>query len=618
MRRRAIDRTALTFLLGISILGVVGIARQTPPRGTSAASEATGTGRISGVVLDAQGKPVTSAIVRLTGAAIPMGRAAITTDQGVFAFDRLPEGRFTLTSAKPAYLSVTYGSRKVGGAGTLIALAAGAQVADLRLTMPRGGAIGGTVRDSAGAPMPGLTVTLAMAVPRYEASPVVQQVLTDASGAYRLFGLAAGTYLVVVTETGSSGIGEIGKMKAAEVDATFAKLPQRPLAGSTPRPTPPEPSPASVVRPSETFATAPIFFPGVASLSAATPITLGIGEVREGADVVFQLWRSSRISGTLTGAGAQEVSLTLTPTISSSLMAGSGRLQPRPRGDGDFVFTSVTPGTYTLTARTSVGLPPGMRGAAPPPSGPHLVASTMVEVTGGDVSGVSLALGPSVSLSGRVVYEGTPAAAPNATSPFMIRMAPVRQVGIGMQPPAILSGSVQADGTFRVSGLEPGTYRLATLREPPGWRSKTAMHGGRDLLDSTIEIGADSITDVELTMTSVRSQIAGRVTDSAGKANADLAVVVFSADRAYWTPQSRRVLSARPDSDGTFEIDDIPAGDYFLAAINDADSDEWQKPAFLEQLAARAVKVTLAPGEKKRQDLQIARALLQINHAHFH
>jgi hypothetical protein len=70
-------------------------------------------------------------------------------------------------------------------------------------------------------------------------------------------------------------------------------------------------------------------------------------------------------------------------------------------------------------------------------------------------------------------------------------------------------------------------------------------------------------------------------------------------------PQSRRLRSVRPSTDGQFRLDGLPAGEYYLAALTDADSDDWQSPAFLAQATVAAIKVTLGDGERKTQDLRI-------------
>jgi hypothetical protein len=51
----------------------------------------------------------------------------------------------------------------------------------------------------------------------------------------------------------------------------------------------------------------------------------------------------------------------------------------------------------------------------------------------------------------------------------------------------------------------------------------------------------------------------------------------------------------------------LPAGEYFIAALTDLDPDGWQTPAFLEQVASAAFKIRLAEGEKKVQDIKVAK-----------
>ena len=49
-----------------------------------------------------------------------------------------------------------------------------------------------------------------------------------------------------------------------------------------------------------------------------------------------------------------------------------------------------------------------------------------------------------------------------------------------------------------------------------------------------------------------------------------------------------------------------PPGTYFLAALTDVDREELFDRAFLEQVAAGALTITLADGETKVQDLKLA------------
>jgi hypothetical protein len=65
--------------------------------------------------------------------------------------------------------------------------------------------------------------------------------------------------------------------------------------------------------------------------------------------------------------------------------------------------------------------------------------------------------------------------------------------------------------------------------------------------------------------------------------------------------------SARPGTDGQFRFDDLPAGEYVLSAVTDADQEDWQSPQFLSQAMSGGVRVALGDGMKKTQDLTIRR-----------
>jgi hypothetical protein len=50
----------------------------------------------------------------------------------------------------------------------------------------------------------------------------------------------------------------------------------------------------------------------------------------------------------------------------------------------------------------------------------------------------------------------------------------------------------------------------------------------------------------------------------------------------------------------------LPAGTYYLAALTDVDPEERFDGAFLEQVAAGALTISLADGETRLQDLKLA------------
>jgi hypothetical protein len=136
---------------------------------------------------------------------------------------------------------------------------------------------------------------------------------------------------------------------------------------------------------------------------------------------------------------------------------------------------------------------------------------------------------------------------------------------------------------------------------------KSAMVNGRDTLDFPIDMRPnEDITSALLTFTDRAQVISGTLQDSTGRPTPDYTIIVFAADKSYWTPQSRRISTARPGTDGTYSIRGLPAGDYRLTAVTDVEPGEWFDPAFLQQVVGQSIAISIQPGEQKTQDLKLA------------
>ena len=248
----------------------------------------------------------------------------------------------------------------------------------------------------------------------------------------------------------------------------------------------------------------------------------------------------------------------------------------------------------------------------------YLYGFVDVDVRGEDIAGASLVLTPGAVVSGRIVLNVT-GANPRPDDLSRVRVTMASEAG-GWQVSSnnlsmgtsTISQSITAtrpDGTFEIRGIGPARFNVTVSM--PGdlskiWRARTAIAGGRDLLDDTLEMvpGAD-IGNVVVTLTDARTELSGTLQTGAGQPAADYYIVAMSTDRAMWRPRSRRVLSARPATDGRFVFADLPAGEYLVIALTDLDPIELADPAFLEQLAPAGVKVTVVEGERKVQDLRI-------------
>jgi len=596
-------------LFVVAMVLIAGLARgQQPARDTTGVQPA-GTATISGIVLlGATGDEPsrrTRVTLKTTDPAIA-GRTATTDDSGRFTFRDVPGGRFTLQATRPGYLTSSYGAHRPGRPGTAIAVANGAQVANLALRLTKGSVLTGTVRDANGQPVQGVTITAL----RYTYNQLTGEVAlgtdvlpttTDDRGVYRVWGLPAGNFIVMATPSMGSGRGattEIQQLTTNDVARAIAAARER--ATGPPPVTPPLPR----------VNYAPVFSPGTPDVAQATPIALKESEERVGVDISVRLFRTARITASVrTGDGSPmpaTVQVTLTPAGAQGYLLearSAGRKVANVDAQGKVLFTDVGPGRYTVMINTARPVGRGLVNAPPPTSA--LWAQADVNVDGADIS-LDLVLQQAMKSTGRLIFQGT-SPPPNDPSGLQVFLVPPGAGGNLSAGP--LGGLVAADGTFSFVNITPGLYRAAFVYKmrdaSTGWVLQSVTANGRDAWDSWLEVRPGEVLDIAVTYTDHPTDITGTLRDAAGQPLAEHSIIVFPADKARWIPGTKRISVARPGTDGEFSISGLPAGDYLLVALADVEPGEWNDPAFLEALAPSGIKISLAEGEKKRQDLQI-------------
>jgi hypothetical protein len=599
----------LRCLLFFAIAGA-GMAAQAPVRDNARVSG--GAASISGTVFvnEAAKQPARRVRVTLTNVAgTSPGRTTTTDDGGAFAFSGLAAGTYELQAFKSAYLRASYGASRPDRAGTPIVVKDGQAVTNLAMTIARGGVITGVVHDISGRPVPGMSVRVlklgynGVTGERTLGAPSTGSAgITDDRGEYRAYGLPPGAYFVVVVPNVSSGRGsdDIRQLTTAEVRQAI----QAARAGTS-APTS-KPGQAARVPSSPRVNYAPIFHPGVTDITTAAPVALGVSEERAGVDITIQLVPTAAISGTIsspTGALPQFLTVRLVPAgAQTEMLAGAGLrgLSAQPRADGRFLFTPVAPGSYTIKAIIGYG-----RGA-PPPNTPTMWAAADVNVNGQDLD-VPLMLQPGVAVNGRVVFEGSQPTAAEIQALSFALVPP----GSGGQIQTSGGGKVDAEGRFTFAGVTPDTYRFVTTWNDPAarvkWSIKASVANGREAFEAPLRVSANETVDWTVTFTDRPTSLAGVFQDRGGRAATEYYILVFSADRKHWTPGSRRIRTTRPSTDGAFSIKGLPAGEYFLAALADLETGEWNDPTLLEQLVPSSAKVTLRDGETTTQDFRIGR-----------
>jgi protocatechuate 3,4-dioxygenase beta subunit len=607
-----------------------------PPRDPRVAQPLpAGKGSITGtIVVAGSGQPARRARVSLSAYNEPGGsRSTMTDDAGRFSFTALPEGRFNLSASKPGHIGVTYGQRRPGRSGTPIQLADGQRM-QVQLTMWRGSVITGTLVDENGEAIPGTPVR-ALRYVMQSGQRTLQSAgnaQTDDRGAYRIYGLQPGDYIVSATP----------RNVVQNADARQAELMAMMRAEEAARTAPGAQAQAVLDRLSQVRAIAPaaeevsagyapVYYPGTTAPGTAGTVTLAPGEEKTGIDFQYQVVPMARIDGIVSSSGNQPVSnVQLTLVNLAFDVPGVSPGGTRADAQGNFWIANVPPGQYRLIGRATIGGPgreggpegrglalpagrgdPAGRGRAggPPASPLRLWAATEVTVDGRPVSNVMLTLQPGMTVSGHVAFDGTTQQPPADLTRVRVNLVPATTPGLSGELASGAAGSVEADGRFTIASVLPGRYRLLASAGDAGagWSVQSSIVEGQDALDFPLEVKpGQSISGATITFTDRRAELSGTIVDDRSQPVPDYTLVVYPSDRRYWTPQTRRIQTVRPATDGRFTFRSLPPGEYRLAPVLDPEPGSWQDPAFLQQLDSTAVSVSLADGEKKEQNLRVA------------
>ncbi len=527
-----------------------------PPPGVAepARPSSSRSGSITGRVLSDDGIPAASVTVFAStiSAGQPTGRPVTTDAEGNFVFRDLPARSHRIFASSPGYV-----------AGNDPFESTAYHLGDnVTLNLVKGGVITGRVLNSVGEPV--IAVNMSVIRVRDAEGKSVQgisgsgrTVQTDDLGIYRIYGLRAGSYLVVANGGG------------------FTTSRGTPYDGD-----------------------APVFYPS-STRDAATEVQVTADNVTSGIDLRYRAEPGHIISGKISSAGE----------ISSGNVIPAASLTLRQSGTGVVVANSYISLMSSSSGYEMRGVPDGeyeigasrfdrTNGAASP--------WKRVLVRGADVPGVELVLSPLATLAGRVVFEPT---APNANPAEKCtpkRQAALEEVLLRLQRDeandnlfANLGSSESAPdekGAFTLPNVQTGRYRLLATPPNEAWYVKAigtgaapaasaATTGRRPATASAANSAnlfsfkaGDKLSGVTVTLAEGAATLQGQVISSNVKTATRLRVHLVPADPAA-AEDVLRYYEMPLRNDGTFNFKQLAPGKYWLLARPIPDDESYERPA---------------------------------------
>lgn len=509
---------------------------QTQTAATPAPAE-TPAGTITGKVVDERGQPLSNAIVYARVASLSGIQKSLTTvtdREGAFKFSGIERAPYFLSASLPAYTTAL----RDPGVEQPTTYSPGDSAT---LTLVKGGVITGTVTNLAGEPLVGIIVKAQMLRDtngRRITNDSSQAKLTDDRGIYRIYGLAAGTWVVMAGGTHPY----ISNISAFDRDApTYA--------------------------PSSTRDT-------------AAEITVRTGEEVAGVDIRYRADPGRLVSGQVTTAaesGPFNVTLMSVEDPGAS-WSNNQYLQPGNRG---FVFNGVPDGDYVLIAQSSYG------------NSDRALSVKRISVRGVDVTSVELVTKPLASIAGRVVLEDSkaPECAGKPRPPFneILIYAWHNDNEAAKEIPQIIwsigaPAKLDADGSFTLHNLMPAEYYFASRQPVKYWYPRSiqfvpAPVAGAKVASKPVDAthvwtrvkAGDKLTGLTITFAQGAASLRGQVTLGEGEQlPAKLFVYLVPAEREK-AEDVLRYFTVLVSPEGKIALMNIAPGRYWVMAQAVAD-----------------------------------------------
>jgi hypothetical protein len=469
-------------------------------------------------------------------------------NDGRFTFVGVAAGKYRLDVRQDGFYWEQEGVAS-DAASLPITVNAGEEPATISVSLIRAAVIAGRVVDFAGQLLPRANIQ-ALTVTYQNGAPALKPAATRTSndlGQFRLFWLRPGEYVVQATPPAAPLANKVSSLKA--------------------------------------------FYPNVTDLAVAARITVKPGDEVAGIDIALPSSETKlsskpvRISGqvlsTLPGTG------TAVPAAAALLLVPHSAADETPvkevgmadSNTGRFDLAPLPPGSYDLYAR--VADPQGSMGRG---GAVQAWGRALLEVRDHDLENVRLVVHPSINVNGVFKVVGD---ASKFTTDLKVGLEPAGSAAKFPSYQGVIDRpqTPKADGSFTISAVAEGTYKIQTRGLPANAYIADIRQGNASVLESGIDIADKTPPVVEVVAATDGATLKGTAVSSA---------IVVIVPAPQFRRQTALYKSATADADGHFVISGIRPGEYTVFSSKNLPEGAYQNAEFLirNESSGKAVKLT--------------------------
>jgi len=506
---------------------------------------------------------------------------ARTDGEGRYHATGLAEGAYVIRALSKAYTPSK--SSPEFDTSRSVTLDEGESRDNVDLALVRGGVITGRVVDAEGRPLIGAHVQLTLLDENgrphggfyFDNWEILR---TDDRGVYRLYGLAAGRYILSAGGEGAFSRASRSHPKTFHPDATDEKQ-------------------AKVIE--------------VKEGAEVTDIDIRLGVAKQTYEA------AGRVIDAETGQPLAQVQVMCMEAPDKEGRGGRTSREMATDDQGRFQFAGLSPGRYDLVLSNR-----------PRGSGEHYSEAIRFELSDADVSGLELKAIRGSTVTGIVVLEGVGDPVAKAKlQQALVSVFVARKREPGADGPAYLgrghsTTKIASNGGFRLTGAQPGmaSFHVGGPQENIFW-IKRVEHNGAEI-NSALEIRqGEQITGIRIVLAYANGSIRGQVEIAGGQLPEGWhlhlrATPIRTAEDKENRPAFHTGMGyTEADEKGRFVIERLVAGEYDLTlhVMVRVSQYDWSSAPGMKPIKQRVtvnsgaetpVKITLDPARKPQEDRQ--------------